>query len=103
MSTKKDQKVVFSCLPISLLKTLKEHHNPRSSIRIQYRGRTGVRDSGGSVNLKDNAKRFSIYLHCKCSDRKYISYDKHWESIQSLKNREYIKYNQILPSILTTY
>ena len=82
MKDDKMLRAVFSNIPISFLTELKKYRTKNSFVRVQYRGRSGRRDSGGSVNLK-NAKRFTLYIHGRENDCNYISRDKHFEILSA--------------------
>ena len=78
-------RAVFSNMPISFLSELKKYRTKNSLVRVQYRGRSGRRDSGGSVSLK-NAKKFTLYIHGRENDSNYMLRDKHFEILsKSLK------------------
>ena len=72
-------RAVFSNIPISLLSELKKYRTKNSLVRVQYRGRSGRRDSGGSVSIKNNAKKFTLYIHGRSDDFKYMLRDEHFK------------------------
>jgi len=86
MKDDKMLRAVFSNIPISFLTELKKYRTKNSFVRVQYRGRSGRRDAGGSVSLK-NAKRFTLYIHGRESDSNYISRDEHCKITNTQSNR----------------